>query len=163
LKRWLTDGKPFAIQLGGYFRHGGKNAPDPNKAVEVGLSPDSYDCGACRERPYLLPDGVLLPCPGYTDTTLSDRMPNILKDGLSKVWRDSILRSIVNIQKKDLLVRNAECGCCDLFEECGMGCRASAVVKTGDLMTKDPVTCEMVKKGYIRRFQEVASSITAQI
>jgi radical SAM protein with 4Fe4S-binding SPASM domain len=155
LKRWLTDEKPFAIQLGAYFRHDGKNAPDPQKA-QSDFSPESYDCGACREKLYLLPDGVLLPCPGYADTALSDRMPNILRDGLAKVWSDSLLRSIADMKKKDLLDRNAECGRCEVFDECGMGCRASAVMKTSDLMAKDPLTCEMVKTGFKKRFKEMA-------
>lgn len=160
LKRWLADGKPFSIQLGAFFGYDGKDVLELKETPQVRHTPESYDCGACRERPYLLPDGVLLPCPGYTDTVLQERMPNILRDGLAKAWSESLLRSIVGIKKKDLLARNAECCRCDLFEECGMGCRASAVVKTGDLMAKDPLTCEMVKKGYIKRFQELASFAT---
>jgi radical SAM protein with 4Fe4S-binding SPASM domain len=156
LERWLTDDKPFSIQLGAFFRHDGKDAPEPKEAPQGWYAPESRDCGACRERPYLLPDGVLLPCPGYTDTIFQDRMPNILRDGFSKVWSESFLRSIVDMKKKDLLARNKECGRCELFKECGMGCRASAVAKTGDLMAKDPLTCDMMKKGFIKRFQELA-------
>ncbi len=162
LGRWLTDGKPFSIQLGAFFGHDGKDAREPKDKPQVRHTPESYDCGTCHERPYLLPDGVLLPCPGYTDTILQDRMPNILQDGLAKAWSESFLRSIADMKKKDLLARNEECGRCELFEECGMGCRTSAVVKTGDLLAKDPLTCEMVKKGYIKRFQEVASFATTK-
>ncbi len=159
LGRWLADGKPFSIQLGAFFGFEGKDVPEPKETAQVRHTPESYDCGACRERPYLLPDGVLLPCPGYTDTVLQDRMPNILRDGLAKAWSESFLRSIADMKKKDLLARNEECDRCELFEECGMGCRASAVVKTGDLMAKDPLTCEMVKKGYVKQFQKLAGFV----
>ena len=158
LKRWLADGKPFGIQLGSFFRHGGKNAPEPKEAPLIHLTPESYDCGACRESPYLLPDGVLLPCTGYTDTVLTEPDAKHLTGRPREAWKESFLRSIVDMKKKDLLARNEECGYCDLFEECGLGCRASAVVKTGDLLAKDPLACEMVKKGYKKRFQELAGA-----
>lgn len=156
LKQWLSDGKPFPIQLGCYFMHDSKEAPDPKERPRIQTTPESYDCAACRERPYLLPNGVLLPCPGYTDTVLQGQMPNILHVGLAKAWKESPLRSIADIRKKDLLATNAECSSCSLFEECGLGCRASAVAKTGDFLAKDPLACEMVKKGYIKSFQELA-------
>lgn len=159
LKQWFSDDKPFPIQLGSFFRHDSKKAPELKEVIQVQITPESYDCGACRERPYLLPNGVLLPCPGYTDTVLQSQMPNILQVDLAKIWKESFLRSIVDMKKKNLLAVNTECGSCNLFEECGLGCRASAVAKTGDLFAKDPLACEMVKKGYLMRFQELASSL----
>jgi radical SAM protein with 4Fe4S-binding SPASM domain len=156
LLRWLDDGKPFDIQLGGFFRGAGRNGPAPQEEPKIRHTPDSYDCGSCREMPYLLPDGTLLPCPGYTGTVLQDRMPNILRDGLSKAWSRSFLRSVADMRKSDLLARNEECGRCEWFAECGLGCRASALVETGDLMAKDPSSCELWKKGYRKRFQELA-------
>lgn len=158
-KRWFADGRPFDIQLGSFFKQGSKNTTKLKKPARIRLTPESYDCGACREMPYLLPDGVLLPCPGYTDTALQGRMPNILHDGLSKAWKGSFLRSIADMKKKDLLAKNQECGRCAMFKECGIGCRASAVVNTGDLLAKDSSTCEMLKQGYKQRFQELAGIV----
>lgn len=160
LKRWLADGKPFDIQLGAYFNDKGRDSPEPRKPSQVRYISEAYDCGTCRENPYLLPDGTLLPCPGYTDTVLQNRMPNILLDGLSKAWSESLLRSIANLKKTALLAKNVECCHCDLFEECGMGCRASAVVKTGDLMAKDPLACEIAKRGYKKKYQKLAGVAT---
>lgn len=167
LNRWLKDGKPFNIYLSSFFK-GRQSQPKSRagipsqKAVEaqntLKFTPDSYDCGACREQPNLLPDGTLIPCPGYVDSPLYEGMPNLLRQDLSSVWTHSLLRQIADMKKKDLLARNPECATCQLFKECGVGCRASALRETGNLMTKDPVLCELWKKGYKKRFRKIAGS-----
>jgi radical SAM protein with 4Fe4S-binding SPASM domain len=162
MDRWLKDGKPFYIQLAGFF--GGGRKPKGKAAAHAGAGrderpeymPESYDCGSCRERPNLLPDGTLVPCPGYVDSIMPERMPNLLREDLSEVWTGSLLREIASIRKKDLLARNPECAACEMFKECGVGCRASALTQTGDLMAKDPTACELWKGGYKKRFQELA-------
>ncbi|MFC1579490.1 radical SAM protein [Thermodesulfobacteriota bacterium] len=159
LHRWLEDGRLFAIQLGRFFHGTGKGEPSSKERPMIRHTPENLDCRPCREKPYLLPNGTLLPCPAYTDTTLQDRMPNILRDGLSKVLSKSILRTIADMKKGDLLAKNKECISCDIFEDCGMGCRASAVLETGDLMAKDPIACGFWKKGYVKRFAELASAV----
>jgi Fe-coproporphyrin III synthase len=118
-------------------------------------TPESYDCAACREQPNVLPDGTLVPCPGYVDSIVQKRMPNLLREGLSKVWASSFLRQIADMKKKDLFARNPECAACELFKECGMGCRASALTETGDLMAKDPLACELCRKGYKKPFRDL--------
>jgi radical SAM protein with 4Fe4S-binding SPASM domain len=171
LERWLNDGKPFDIQLAAFFtgkqpQFGSHGAAPDSKPVETQNTqrntPDSFDCGACRELPNLLPDGTLVPCPGYVDSPLQERMPNLLRQDLSSVWSQSLLRQIADIKKKDLLARNPECVACELFKACGLGCRASALRETGDLMKKDPVFCDLWKKGYTKQFQEVAASVTGK-
>ena len=178
LKRWLEDGRPFGLQLCGFFAGGRMGTPEsggparpagrkPEGKVarkfrgfpdEPGYEPKNYVCGACREQPNLLPDGTLVPCPGYVDSILQARMPNLLHEDLSQVWTRSFLREIVEMKKKDLFARNPECATCELFKECGVGCRVSALTATGDLMAKDPVMCELCKKGHGKRFREIAVS-----
>jgi radical SAM protein with 4Fe4S-binding SPASM domain len=177
LKRWLDDGRPFGLQLCGFFVGGRMSPPEasgparpagrkPETKVSrpsrefpdgPGYMPESYVCGSCREQPNLLPDGTLVPCPGYVDSILQDRMPNLLREDLSDAWTRSFLREIVEMKKKDLFDRNPECATCELFKECGVGCRVSALTMTGDLMAKDPVMCELCKKGYGKRFREMAA------
>ncbi|MEW6359368.1 MAG: radical SAM protein [Planctomycetota bacterium] len=152
-RRWLADGRPFRIELGAFFKG---NPPDLPLEPEARYAPESYDCGACRQRPYLMPDGTLLPCPGYTDTHLQNQMPNLLKQDLSRAWTESPLRSILNMKKGDLLARNKECAACEWFPNCGMGCRTFALVESGDLMAKDPIACAMWKREHKKRFRELA-------
>jgi radical SAM protein with 4Fe4S-binding SPASM domain len=179
-ERWLVDGEPFALQLCGFFNGArrppagsGTARPPAGKKSGAGraqakrqgaaavlsfqprYTPGSYDCGACREQPNVLPDGTLVPCPGYVDSVLQDRMPNLLRDDLSKVWTHSFLREIADMRKQDLFARNPECAACELFAECGLGCRACALTETGDLLAKDPLACEMSKQGYKKPFQQL--------
>jgi radical SAM protein with 4Fe4S-binding SPASM domain len=83
-------------------------------------------------------------------------LPNLLQEDLSQVWNKSYLREIVDIKKKDLLIKNPECAGCEFFKKCGGGCRALALIKTGNLMVKDMVTCDLWKKGYKKWFKELA-------
>jgi radical SAM protein with 4Fe4S-binding SPASM domain len=196
LERWSLDGKPFYIQLGGFFRGGPtpieeapihnppklkgtvpirsaaastryrsqpgslESKPSMNGQETPNYTPENYDCASCRERLNLLPDGTLFPCPAYVDSTMQERMPNLLREDLSKVWAKSFLREIADMKKKDLFAKNPECAVCELFAKCGLGCRASALTETGDLMAKDPISCELWKNGYKKRFEELAIAAT---
>jgi DNA-binding YbaB/EbfC family protein len=142
LERWLNDGRPFELVLGQFLR-AARNAGPAAGEPEASYTPESYDCGSCRENPNLLPDGVLLPCPGYVDSTLQDRMPNVLTEGLSKAWTESLLRSLADVRKGDLLARNEECRRCELFGRCGAGCRASALRETGILKQFERIELSM--------------------
>lgn len=155
LEQWLKDGRPFELALGIFFRAPGKGFA-VEEEPEDWCTPESYDCGSCRVNPNLMPDGTLLPCTFYVDSLLQDRMPNILSQGLSKVWTDSILRRLADIKKSDLLAQNEECSRCNFFGKCGAGCRASALKETGNLMARDPVICMLWKGGYKQRFKELA-------
>ena len=179
-RRWVADGRPFHLQLGGFYNglrprppgtvpagRSTRSKPDagrvrglkrPAKIPEMRpYTPDGFDCGACREQSSLLPDGTLVPCPGYVGSSLQDRMPNLLREELSEVWTHSFLRTISNLRKKDLLAANSECATCSLFKECGVGCRASALTATGNLLAKDPLACELAKKGYQKQFLKMAA------
>jgi Fe-coproporphyrin III synthase len=136
---------------------GGLKGPAESGAAR-GYTPEDADCGACREHSSLLPDGTLFPCPGYVDSILQDQMPNLLREDLSKVWAHSLLRRIADRKKKDLLAGNPECAACALFKECGLGCRAAALMLTGNPMAKDPAMCDLFTKGYKQRFREMAAA-----
>jgi radical SAM protein with 4Fe4S-binding SPASM domain len=147
LKRWQEDGKPFDIGLANFYNSSEGGRP---------YTPDSYNCNLCHNRPNLLPDGTLVPCPGYVDSALQEKMPNILHKTLSEVWTDSFLRQIADMKKKDVLAKNPECAVCELFKDCGSGCRVLALIEKDDLMAKDPDACEIWKGGYNKRFKEIA-------
>ncbi len=159
LERWLRDGKVFGLQLGSIIRSSRLENAETDLRV-LSFTPDDYDCGACREYPCLLPDGTLIPCPGYVDSPLQQHMPNLLREDLSSVWKDSLVRRIIDMKKSDLLAGNPECAVCDLFKECGIGCRASALIETGDLTAKDPISCDLYKKSYKKHFRRIATSIS---
>ncbi|AET69216.1 radical SAM additional 4Fe4S-binding domain protein [Desulfosporosinus orientis DSM 765] len=160
MQRWLADNRPFDLKLWrfGLFPRQDKGAGDESRSVPGPITPDSWNCGGTHSRPYLLPDGTLLPCGGYTGTGLLEKMPNVLRSSLSKAWSDPELRSICDLKKKDVLAQNEGCTQCGFFGECGAGCRVVALTETGDLLAKEPIACKLFHGGYIRRFREMVEA-----
>ena len=152
LNQWLQDNKPFGLQLGGFYR-------SSDSATEVEIQTkytlDSFDCATCRNQSFLLPNGTLLPCAGYVDTAIEAKMPSLFQENLSSIWTKSYLQEIANLKKSDVLAMNAECVTCELFQDCGMGCRASALTATNNLMAKDPITCMFWKNGYKKQYEKI--------
>ncbi len=138
--RWSADGRPFELKISGF---------DCTGKIEdfAGYGPESYDCMSCRLTPTLLPDGTIIPCPGYIDIIDKKRMPNILRQSFAAALSSPALRAITDIRKKDVLAHNAECAACAEFPRCGGGCRASAATATGDLMAVNPQLCRQYKAG----------------
>jgi radical SAM protein with 4Fe4S-binding SPASM domain len=147
--RWSADGEPFRLQLPGY-RSG------EEEEVQERYSPDSYDCISCRLTCSLLPDGTVLPCPGYTDSVVHARMPNLLREPFAKLWSQSALRTIIDMKKSEVLAHNSQCAECAEFARCGGGCRAMAVSATDNLLAIDPQICEMYKSNFRQRFNELS-------
>lgn len=151
---WVGDGQPFDIQLGGFF-HGSTQGEMPvSPCGRPGLTAESFDCHACGDLPCLLPDGTLLPCGLFIDTAVQDRMPNLFREELSRAWRKSFLRRILDMKKAERLAKNGDCSTCKSFGDCGMGCMAIAVTETEDLFYRDPISCAIWKSGYPEQFQE---------
>ena len=148
-KRWNDDKQPFAIQLGGFFS--GKKG-DKNPILNKKFTAASIDCKTCKEQAYLLPNGTLLPCAGYVDSIIEKTMPSLFENHLLDVWKCSNLYDIANLTKQDILKENKECRDCEVFSECGSGCRASALVETGKILQKDPVACTMWKNRFRDRY-----------
>ncbi len=153
LRRWLSAGRPFDLQLGGFFSGSSRPESPPPPAFAW----DDHDCATCREMPALLPDGTLLPCPMFIDTPLQDRMPNLLRDDLADVWRDSILRRWVDRRRRDLFEANPGCQACAHLADCGLGCRARALWETGREDARDLRVCRIWMEGFGDRFRRLAA------
>lgn len=149
--RWNRDGRPFRIQMAGYSSdsHFGDQ--------ENRYAPDSYDCQYCRQSCSILPDGIVIPCPDYSDAPWLGDLPSVLNQSISSIWQNSLLRDIIDIQKKDILEANTECQACSLFPVCGGGCRGLAVAATGDLYGIDRRWCEIMKGNYRDRLIQAAT------
>jgi len=148
LRRWHEDNNPFALQLGAFFNSRVDAVENEHPQFPIHYTPESDECGVCRLTPYLLPDGTVLPCHGFAGTSLQKSMSNVLQQELAAIWTSSYLRDLAQAKKSVRLAANEECANCDFFERCGMGCRARALIEAGDINSKDPLTCEMWKKGY---------------
>lgn len=152
-KRWVKDGKPFHIQLCGFFKAGQTTELSEIDKI-FNFTPESLDCQTCREQANVLPDGTLVPCPGYVDGPVEKTMPNLLTGpDFSTAWSGNGLRYFADLKLKDVLAENPGCAKCPHFSECGLGCRAAALEKTGQLLSKDPVSCQIFHSGYRSRMR----------
>ncbi|WP_031484914.1 radical SAM/SPASM domain-containing protein [Maridesulfovibrio frigidus] len=141
---WLLDNKPFNLKLGPFFN---SEASMRYKRNELSTKYDIYSCNALRFTPYLLPDGTLLPCTGFTGSRLQGDMLNVLTDSFKYAWEHPFMRKIVSIKVKDLFISNPECEKCAHLEKCSLGCRANALTEEGLLFGKDPICCDAWKSG----------------
>lgn len=160
LKLWLADKKPFDLKL---WRFGlfSKNETEEDKKMRrksLYINADSFNCLGTHTRPYLMPDGTLIPCGGYTGTKMQVEFPNVLESSLVEAWSALSIRKICDMTKNDVIAENLSCKDCEYFKECGSGCRVVALTETGNLMSKDPVACMLFRGGYIKRFREMANS-----
>lgn len=149
-RRWLSDGKPLHMLLASYFDAKPDGEAEPNETVKY--TADSLECPETRERVFLLPDGRLLPCPGFTGTTVAERMPSLSDRPLAELLSDSALSRFCGEPKAYRLAGNPQCQACEHFEECGMGCRAYALTENGSIDAPDPRACNMYKRGWKERF-----------
>ncbi len=149
-RRWLEDGKPINMLLESFYEARRAGAPPPHQQVQY--SPQSLECADTRERIFLLPDGRLLPCPGFTGTVVASQMPDLRGGTLTDVLTASSLADFCREIKLTRLSRNPQCEGCEYFAECGMGCRAYALTEGGSQDGVEPNACNMYKGGWRERF-----------
>lgn len=141
---WLRDGRPFPVIME-QFQPGQRN---------VCYTPDSPECAGNTCSAFLLPDGTLMPCPGFVGTAVQSDMPNILRDGLIEAWSSKAILRFRGAKKASRLAKNPRCAKCPHFEACGMGCRAYALTEAGSIDGRDPDTCEIYTQNWRDTFYE---------
>ncbi|MFH1512490.1 MAG: radical SAM protein [Bacillota bacterium] len=157
-RRWLQDGKPLHILMGNFFDARPDSAPLRHPIPPY--HPQSPECPETMDRVFLLPDGKLLPCPGFTGTTIAGEMPGLWDMTLGEAVTDSALSRFCGDEKALRLSRNPQCQTCDYFTECGMGCRAYALTEGGSATGADPWTCELYQNGWKKHFAQAEREFT---
>ncbi len=149
--RWLQDGKPLHIIMEDFCD------ALPIKRYQSGFlhyTADSLECGDTKRRLFLLSDGTILPCPGFAGTDFAKKMPNLYHTRLSSVLQQSVLTDFCAETKEKRLQNNPQCGSCEFFGECGMGCRARALTENKNMNAVDPVRCESFRSGWRKEFEK---------
>ena len=149
-RRWLEDGRPIYILMEKFF----EAIPDVsmNASNVPSYTPDDLECAETRDRLFLLPDGRLLPCPGFAGTALEAHMPRLNDADLLALRTESALERFCAQTRRERYLANPECQTCEWFAQCGMGCRAYALTENGDIMRRDMGMCEMYRDGWRARF-----------
>ena len=159
-RRWLADGKPLRMLLASYFDGKPEGGAEPHPAVRY--TADTLECPETRERVFLLPDGRLLPCPGFAGTAVAESMPSLSDASLAELLSDSALSHFCGESREKRLASNPQCQRCAYFEECGMGCRAYALTENGSIHAPDPRACNRYKRGWQERFARMERQFSAK-
>jgi radical SAM protein with 4Fe4S-binding SPASM domain len=157
IEQYQQDGALLTIQLGGFYfcEKGSREYKIPilkfdgsEKALKQPI------CRSARLNPYVMADGKLLPCIPMTGTFIEDEMPSLLDTGLSTAIEDPRFFERIDMRLETLLQHNQECDSCEYKLRCGMGCRAQAMIATGNYYGKDPESCFFFKSKYEEKIKE---------
>lgn len=165
LEQYKADGNPFNLNLiegvvkgylGGKFTFWENQKEDPFNQQRV-------SCGLCRNRPYILPDGTLVPCIGWVSTYIEPLLPKLTETSLSKVYADpdSYFRKLVGIKISDITEQNEECKECYHRLACGGGCRADALASnqgTDAIYKRGHMMCNIYRSGFMERVKELCKN-----
>lgn len=163
IPQFFADGCPINLQLGGFFHcdrqgHWSCAGARGNGQPEV---MQNCLCGSARNTMYISPDGRLLPCIPLSDSSIAKDFPNITEIGLKQGLCDSSYLKHIDTRVKELMSHCDECANCkDQYICCG-GCRASAILASGDYLGKDPAMCEIFKGGYYDKLIALMKTIPA--
>lgn len=159
IPQFYEDGCPATVMLNGIIRM-------EIGTGEFGVLPEHYSgtdstlkchlCGAVRHSCYITPDGRLLPCLPMTSCKEQKLFPKIADIGLQKGLSDSFYMKIADSRVSDLMEANQKCRGCPHVLKCGGGCRANALMSSGDLMGSDETLCMLWNEGYVDRIRQVA-------
>lgn len=156
-RRHQREGAPLTLMLSGFY-FGKKNSQDFSSPFDkfdgTENSLGQISCRSCRVNPYIMADGKLLPCIPLTGSTIEEEMPDLLETSIEQALQDSAFFQRVNTKIGDILKHNAECAGCEHRLRCGGGCRASAMIFSGDYYGKDPYGCYFFRQGFGQKLQE---------
>lgn len=123
---------------------------------------DCHLCGAARASCYITPEGRLLPCMPMTSCKEQEQFPLFQDIGLRAGLSDSNYMQFVDKRIKDLMEANKKCADCPYLLKCGGGCRAAALMETGNLLGEDPDLCFMWENGYVEKIHRAADEAIAK-
>ena len=164
IPKYFEDGMPISIALEGFFSYE-KGESYLHAVSEKDIPEDKFAkatmCGHVRRGLYVSPQGNVLPCMSMVGGPIEQQFPNMLKTPLEDILdNDSLYMKIVSFTIKDFMDHNPECRECEYKTHCCGGCRAIAVRDhPTDYLSKDLITCEYYKGGWMKRKNDLLKSI----
>ena len=152
IPKYFEDGAPIDIVIDGFFRgiKGKKEFIIPliHNIKDVERFKKYYICETARYRAYISSEGQVMPCMGFSGSSISDKFPSLLEKSLAEITTYSFFRDVIFITKKQFLENNNECRECPHLLKCDGGCSASALNDTDDFCGIDQKICNFHKKNF---------------
>jgi len=153
LQMWLSDGKPFEIELGHIFRY------IEGKCIRRRYEKNDYVCDYFRDRIVIMPDGnvgacSLLVTPRYF-------IGNVRKQSLREIWESKEMRYYKDLKISDVI--DDRCRGCQRLPECGLGCRANAALIGGNYEGLDSEICGICLSPLYEKFEKIIENADLQI
>lgn len=163
--RFITEyraaGATVSIMLGGFFYccKGSEEYVHPIKRYNGSEEMTKHVvCGSAGINMYIAADGKILPCIPLSGMPIQDTMPNLLETPLMEILDSSVYLKTVALTLGELLTVNDECNRCEYKLVCGGGCRASALMDTGNYSGKDPASCLFFHGNYEEKVRRIYST-----
>jgi len=166
IPKYFKAGSPISLMLGGFFTcpKGTKNYSIPAAKYDgTKASCNQTLCASARNTMYIAADGRLLPCMPLSGMDCQDEYPLITEIGLEKALSDSIYLDRIDTRLEKLLMENAKCRECEYKYICGGGCRAGALISSGDYLGCDESICKIFMEGYYDRIRKISNEVIAQM
>lgn len=161
LRQYRADGNPFRL----FFMEGvvqgasGGGFSFWENECGGGDFEKRLSCAKARKRPYVLPDGTLLPCIGFSSSYQEQFMPNLLNTPLGEIYcsADSVFRRLVDIKACEVIEHNEECIKCEYRLKCCGGCRADAADTHPGIDAaygRGMMLCSAYKSGFMEKLKQ---------
>ena len=125
IRQFFQNKMPISIMLGGCFSC-------KKDSIKYGVPYIKYNskvdynrksiCGHARNCLYISPEGFVLPCMVFSNTSLKNKFAKIPDTKLEKVLSDSYYMKLIDARLQDYFDHNLECGNCEHRVACGGGC-----------------------------------------
>lgn len=161
ITKYRAAGAPVSIMLGGFFycRKGSEEYVHPIKRYNGSEEMKKHVvCGSAGMNMYIAADGKILPCIPLSGMPIQATMPNLLETPLVEILDSSVYLKMVALTLGELLAVNDECNRCEYKLVCGGGCRASALMDTGNYSGKDPASCLFFHGNYEEKVRRIYST-----
>ena len=121
----------------------------------------NFDIPVCRtfgRELNISPEGYLSPCYALMESDfVKNNMPDIFHTPLEKAISDSEFTHCMGKKVFDIMKDDPKCKICVYKNECGGGCRSSALLSGDGFFSHDPVMCMIFENGYYKKLKSAAS------
>ena len=159
---YFKYGMPIDVELDGYFSC--KKGSTDYKIPYVHHADENSDwqkinyCESAHYNALIDPTGRVMPCMGFSSTSLSNKFPNILENEVGEITLNSYYSKLINTKVSDLLEKNISCRNCKYLPKCCGGCMLESIKYDVDYLVPDERCCYFHKHIGEERIRKIADT-----